>query len=585
MMRIMVIGHKKMKFYLIKEGLWTVVNNADVAAANDQVENGLKALASICLHIADNQLVHTENAVNGRAAWIALQQYHQRNTVGQKIRLLSKLFRIQMVSGESMQEHLTKITELLSRLTTMGAGLEEPIAVCVIMRSVSDEYQMLVASMEAWDDERLTLVNVKAKLMEEWERLKERQEVETAFTVTMGGHPKKQKFRSTCYYCNGDHLKRDCVLYKKNKELRESNNNNTNKESARMARMGNWDYSWCFDSGASSHMCNDLSLFTTFSDYDTKEVYVANGSSVEAQGVGTVNLKIFIDDGKSMNVNINNVLYVPELDENLISVFKLTKGGFTVLFQNDECFLIKGKDEVLVSKYIDGLYRVKVENKEQAKSVIETRSNCVHKWHRILAHRNLSDILEMGRQGLGIRECTCEFVCEPCIKGKFSRKPFKLSKQNTRRVLDCIASDLGGPLSVQSIGKSVYYITFTDLCSGYCEVYPMRSKADTPVVVRRYLEKVKNLTGRKPKVFRSDRGTEYLNKDLQSYLADEGIKFECTTGYSPQQNGTAERQNRTLMEATRTCSLHVHAPVLIFWHFGTDKIFFLISTGYGDQIS
>lgn len=551
---------QKMRFFLIREGLWSVVNNAAIAEAEDQAENAEKALASICLHIDDSQLVHVENAESGRAAWLALRQYHQRDTAGHKMQLLSRLFEAKMSYGESMQAHLNKMTELLSQLNAINAGIDDVIAVCVILRSVTSEYQSLVSSIQTWSDDRLTLVNVKGQLIEEYERLKDCQGVETAFAVTMGGRPRKRNrdHVGPCFYCNGPHFKRECTLLKLNREANNMNNvnnnneGNINKQSARMARMGNWDYSWCFDSGASSHMCNDLNLFTSFSDYDTKEVYVANGSSVDSKGVGTVKLEIFVDNGEVMNLTINNVLFVPELDENLISVSKLTKGGFSILFQDNECFLMKGCDKVLIAEYSDGLYKVKVKRKEQVKSVVENKSHCVHEWHKILAHRNLSDILEMGRHGLGIKKCSCEIVCEPCIKGKLSRKPFKLSKHPTKHVLDCIVSDLGGPLPVESIGRALYYITFTDLYSGYCEVYPMRSKAETPNVVRRYIEKVKNLTGKKPKIFRSDRGTEYLNNELQSYLADEGIKFECTTGYSPQQNGTAERQNRTLIEATRT---------------------------------
>lgn len=71
-------------------------------------------------------------------------------------------------------------------------------------------------------------------------------------------------------------------------------------------------------------------------------------------------------------------------------------------------------------------------------------------------------------------------------------------------------------------------------------------------MIRQYVERLKNKTGRKPKILRSDRGTEYLNQQVQNYLADEGIKFQCTVGYAPQKNGYAERKNRTLVEAART---------------------------------
>lgn len=573
---------QKMKFLLMKDEIWDVVSDGAAAANPQRNQDGQKALAIICLHVEDCQLIHTENAVNGREAWEALRTFHHRNTIGQKVRLLSRLLDTKISKGASMSDHLRKMNEILSQLRAIGAPIDDSFAVSVIMRSVSDEYQVLVASMEAWTDERLTLANVSGKLIEEWERLKERQEVETAFAARAGGsfrgnrsgnrnvwerlstrRPNKQP-RFECYYCQEiGHLKRDCPLYILEKSGKQDDNNNNannvnnatnvNKESARMTRMGNWQYSWCFDSGASSHMCNDLRLFTNIHDYDTKEVLVANGTSVVAEGVGNVTLCILVDDDTPMRVNISNVLYVPELDENLISVYKLSKNGFTILFQDDNCFLIKGDDKILVAEYFDGLYRVKVECKEQVKSVVEKKSRCIHEWHRILAHRNLSDIKTMGRQGvLTVRECSCDFICEPCIRGKLSKMPFKTTSNPAKNVLDCIASDLGGPFSVESIGKSLYYITFTDLYSGYCDVFPIRSKSETPSVVKRFIEKVKNLTGKKPKVFRSDRGKEYLNKDLQDYLADEGIKFECTVGYAPQQNGTAERQNRTLMEATRT---------------------------------
>ena len=47
-------------------------------------------------------------------------------------------------------------------------------------------------------------------------------------------------------------------------------------------------------------------------------------------------------------------------------------------------------------------------------------------------------------------------------------------------------------------------------------------------------------------------GGEYLNQETQSCLAAEGMSFQCTVGYAPQQNGYAERKNRTLMEAVRS---------------------------------
>lgn len=545
----------RMRMFLIKEGLWSVVSNIEVAENVENQEDGQKALAFICLNIEDNQLGHVENAVDGRDAWNVLRTYHQRNTVGNKIRLLSRLFRTHMVSSESMEDHLSKMTQILSELTAIGAGIDEPVAVCAIIRSVIEEYESLVTAIEAWEDERLTIGNVKAKLLEEFDRKKERQETETAFVVTVGDRPPlakrmKRKPYFECYFCGKpDHLKRDCEVYKihlKEKQDKE------NKDSARMARFNSWYSDWCFDSGASCHMCNQVDKFENFSETERKEILLADGGSVISQGKGTVKLRIMIEGNRSVNVTISDVLFVPELDENLISVSKMTNKEFDVLFSGKQCFLIKGNERFLVAEFHNGLYRVLSQPCEQSRTVVERRAHCIHQWHRIFAHRNLSDISMMGRQGLAIRKCQCEFNCEPCLKGKMSRKPFYQSKNRATKILQCVATDLGGPLQVKSLGQSLYYITFTDLFSGYCEVVPIKSKDKATIMVKRYIEKMKNMTGKTVKIFRSDRGTEYMNKNLQDYLADQGIKFQCTTGYAPEQNGVAERQNRTLMEAART---------------------------------
>jgi transposase InsO family protein len=56
----------------------------------------------------------------------------------------------------------------------------------------------------------------------------------------------------------------------------------------------------------------------------------------------------------------------------------------------------------------------------------------------------------------------------------------------------------------------------------------------------------------KVKRIRSDNGTEFKNTQVKDYLDEEGIKHEFSAPYTPQQNGVAERKNRTLIEMTRT---------------------------------
>jgi transposase InsO family protein len=54
------------------------------------------------------------------------------------------------------------------------------------------------------------------------------------------------------------------------------------------------------------------------------------------------------------------------------------------------------------------------------------------------------------------------------------------------------------------------------------------------------------------KRFRSDNGLEFMGNDLGDKLKEWGIKHETTIQYNPEQNGVAERANRTIVEKARS---------------------------------
>ena len=74
----------------------------------------------------------------------------------------------------------------------------------------------------------------------------------------------------------------------------------------------------------------------------------------------------------------------------------------------------------------------------------------------------------------------------------------------------------------------------------------------------------KNLKVCKVGTLRLDRGGEYMSLDFNAYLAECGIKHQCTVPYTPQQNGVAERKNRSLMEMAR-CMVKSQALPHSFW--------------------
>ncbi len=98
--------------------------------------------------------------------------------------------------------------------------------------------------------------------------------------------------------------------------------------------------SWIVDSGATCHMCNDKKQFVEFNSLEPpQEVTLGDGYSVEATGCGVVRLKMTLTDNKTKECKLKDVLYVPQLSYNLLSVSKATQLGKKVKFTEDRCYI------------------------------------------------------------------------------------------------------------------------------------------------------------------------------------------------------------------------------------------------------
>ena len=83
-------------------------------------------------------------------------------------------------------------------------------------------------------------------------------------------------------------------------------------------------------------------------------------------------------------------------------------------------------------------------------------------------------------------------------------------------------------------------------------VYILKHKGEVLQRFQEWKALVEKSSGRKIKTLRSDNGGEYTSTEFTSFLTKEGIKHELTIPHTPQQNGVAERLNRTLIEGVRT---------------------------------
>ena len=132
--------------------------------------------------------------------------------------------------------------------------------------------------------------------------------------------------------------------------------------------------------------------------------------------------------------------------------------------------------------------------------------------------------------------------------GKAHRVQFLRSKHKSRGILDYVHTDVWGPASTTFKGGSRYFVSFIDDHSRYAWVYFLKHKNEVFETFKKWKAMVENRTGKKLKTLTSDNGTEYTDSDFKEFCDQEGIARHWTVRSTPQQNGVAERLNRTLRE-------------------------------------
>nr|GEX48573.1 putative ribonuclease H-like domain-containing protein [Tanacetum cinerariifolium] len=144
-------------------------------------------------------------------------------------------------------------------------------------------------------------------------------------------------------------------------------------------------------------------------------------------------------------------------------------------------------------------------------------------------------------------------TCVACKKGK-QHRAFCKTKPNSSidQPLFKLHMNLFGPTLVKSLNKKSYCFVITDDYSRFTWVFFLVTKDETSPIFTTFITSLENQLSVKVKVIRSDNGTEFKNSDLNQFCEVKGSKREFNVPRSRQQNGIAERKNKTLIETAKT---------------------------------
>ncbi|KAM2382903.1 hypothetical protein FF1_040470 [Malus domestica] len=247
------------------------------------------------------------------------------------------------------------------------------------------------------------------------------------------------------------------------------------------------------------------------------KVQVGIGVLVEVAGKATLVIEIM--KGRRY---IKEVILIPGLAENLLSVGQMTEHSYFLLF---------------------GDYKVNV-----------------------FDDRSLRNLVSQGMV-LGLPEIQdSDEVCQRCALGKNHLEPFpKESMWRANEPLELIHSNVCGPMKTLSLSGNRYFITFIDDYSRMCWVYFFRNKSEAFHVYKKFKVMVELQCGFPMKKLRIDMGGKFISNEFGTFCENLGIERQLTVAYSPQQNGVAEKKNRIVVEMAK-CMLHEKELPYNLWY-------------------
>ncbi|KNZ48226.1 hypothetical protein VP01_5816g1 [Puccinia sorghi] len=167
--------------------------------------------------------------------------------------------------------------------------------------------------------------------------------------------------------------------------------------------------------------------------------------------------------------------------------------------------------------------------------------------HKSLGHVSYNRI----RKKLGIPIDMPE-KCLACAVGKITKSSFKHRSSFASKPFGETHLDLIGPITPISYQHHKYILTIVDSFSRFCAAIPLTSKSDVFQSLTFAIDVEAKRLPYYPSIIHSDRGTEFTNMELENYCKNHIIHQRFSDAYTPQQNGLAERFNRTIEESLKT---------------------------------
>src|SRR6266702_4795510 len=596
--------------------------NADPTAYAEWTYKDQEASAQITLTLKDEPLNSVLYANTTKECWDNLSECYEGKGEQKIVYLINEVFWSTLSKSEPLEPQINALIHAANTISNLGLTLDDKLLVFTLISSLPSSFSTLKTILSTTKSTDLMSDYVKAQvILDEQCHMHKSGVGTTAYFAKAAKKGKKKcdkldsqkkKKCTHCKICRHDVSK--CQKLKKEQEeakakasgnftskpkpadasakiaLTEEPTSNSNtvrlfKVSQGLSVQGDLQRQWIVNSGTSHTMCSNHKWFTHFTPLLTPvKIVLGDNSSIQGTGVSRIDVEMKAK-GQWNRAVLQDVLYVPELHGNLLSVSQLARRAANVRFAKGGC-QIHDQRGVLTCEgslrgnlYIMPIHVISAESARMAVAQVDafptdgeelaphadaatalvahsaTSKADVHTWHRRVGHLHVEAVLNMVRKGMvkgmeivGSSSLTPHH-CDACLKGKQTRAEIQKSTDSrAAEILGCVFSDVCGKLPTRSHTGFEYFITWIDDASCKVFVTSLHEKSNVAMHLKTFVARAELETGKCLKILRSDGGGEYIAGAVQVYVKEKGIQHEMTTPDTPQHNGVAERMNRTLLD-------------------------------------
>ncbi|GFS58253.1 retrovirus-related Pol polyprotein from transposon TNT 1-94 [Trichonephila clavipes] len=436
---------------------------------------------------------------------------------------LHQFFGTKYQPREDVGIFISRVKTAATRLQEAGHKLDDLYIGFQLIRWLPQEFQSTVQQIYRWKEEDFRVVKIEAELILEANRLQlMKQDLEKAENAYLSSFTSKKSktLPGATAAAHGD----------------PNGKNDYQKK-------GEFDKGvWVIDTAATSHFCNDKSLFLDLKPITNMKMSLATeDKSCPVEGIGTLRFRVKYK-GSFHEITLTNVLFNPKLRRNLLSGSRLeSKGAHFVGTKAGSLYYIPKSKEISFFSDVTA----------------KTKNGSIEIWHQRFCHVNNDYLVKTSKndsvKGLPRLTDNGKTHCIPCKLAKSKRVSFKKTGAvRSKRPLELLHMDLCGPMPTESQGGNKYFLSIIDDYSRKVTVFPIRNKSDVFHTFIRFQKRAERFLSKKVITVRADGGLEFCNKDMDNFLTELGIKHEATNSYTPEMNGVAERFNLTSLDGIKT---------------------------------